>query len=320
MTRVLVAGNSMVKYVYQYFPSRRGLSVSVAAHKVIRIEHLLSMIADKLASFDVVIVHVGTNNTVDSVNMCMDKYRQLAQGIIESNPMLLVAFSAILPRGQNWYREGEQLSDVCHLNDHYRNVIAALAQLCLERGFTISDSLVDSWPGFLSRDGVHPSRLGNKVLADFLHREACALSTHLERRRIQQSYKESKASVWSGWAWQEHFAINLEVDFPALGMHAVQYSPAVGGPSAARAPVWKTSSALMQRHDTDQLASTIHGIGFTLVGRDPGTEAGDPMEAGCTAAVRYKYCEPALTSRSRPASPGAQAICVNTGANATVPQ
>ncbi|XP_075738923.1 uncharacterized protein LOC142784443 [Rhipicephalus microplus] len=549
MTRVLVAGDSMVKYVDQYFPSRRGLSVSVAAHRGIRIEHLLSMIADKLASFDVVIVHVGTNNTVDSVNMCMDKYRQLAQGIIESNPMLHVAFSAILPRGQNRYCQGEeQLCDVCHLNDHYRNVDAALAQLCLERGFTILDSLVDSWPRFLSRDGVHPSRLGNKVLADFLHREACALSTHLERRHIQQSYKESKASAWSGWARQEHFSINLEFDFPALGMHAVQYSPAVGGPSAAPAPVWETSSALMQRHDTDQLASTIHGIGFTLVGgvcvrckgskawwtwdslpspifhgtsvpckgntgerpiqpmipsrgasttcdrkirrasqehesalvrssvgeeeasagkaalpqavgqcgdsewklvqskksrrkaaalhkqeqssklcadseekvlavtaaksirstspmtavvsqkqiqsassavcgrkpegrasvshnvirdsfkkvqrvpskqlkdcsvssathcesvtndavnevsvckshlpaltrdgmrieRDPGTEAGDPVEAGCTAAVQYKYCEAALTSRSRPVSPGAQAICVNTGANPTV--
>nr|XP_037269777.1 uncharacterized protein LOC119161426 [Rhipicephalus microplus] len=197
MTRVLVAGDSMVKYVDQNFPSRRGLSVSVAAHREIRIEHLLSMIADKLASFDVVIVHVGTNNTVDSVNMCMDKHRQLAQRIIESNPTLHVAFSAILPRGQNRYREGEQLSNVCHLNDHYRNVNAALAQLCLERGFTILDSLVDSWPGFLSRDGVHPSRLGNKVLADFLHREACALFTHLERRRIQQSYKESKASAWS---------------------------------------------------------------------------------------------------------------------------
>ncbi|KAH8036244.1 hypothetical protein HPB51_021488 [Rhipicephalus microplus] len=177
MTRVLVAGDSMVKYVDQYFPTRRGLSVSVAAHRGIRIEHLLSMIAAKLASFDVVIVHVVTNNTVDSVNMCMDKYRQLAQGIIESNPTLHVTFSAILPRGQNRYREGlsdvchsmSELSDVCHLNGLYRNVNAALAQLCLERGFTFLDSLVDSWPAFLSRDRVHPSRLGNKVLADFLH-------------------------------------------------------------------------------------------------------------------------------------------------------
>ncbi|XP_037274972.1 uncharacterized protein LOC119167570 isoform X1 [Rhipicephalus microplus] len=192
MTRVLVAGDSMVKYVDQYFPSRRGLSVSVAAHRGIRIEHLHSMIADKLASFDVVIVHVGTNNTVDSVNMCMDKYRQLAQGIIESNPTLHVAFSAILPRGQNRYRQGEeQLCDVCHFNDHYRNVNATLAQLCLERGFTILDSLVDSWPGFLSRDGVHPSRLGNKVLADFLHREA-----HLERRH--PSREETHPTVLQG--------------------------------------------------------------------------------------------------------------------------
>ncbi|XP_075721166.1 uncharacterized protein LOC119173506 isoform X6 [Rhipicephalus microplus] len=75
--------------------------------------------------------------------------------------------------------------------------LGSQSQLCLERSFTILDSLVDSWPGFLSRDGVHPSRLGNKVLADFLHWEACALSTHLERRRIQQSYKESKASARS---------------------------------------------------------------------------------------------------------------------------
>ncbi|KAH8033347.1 hypothetical protein HPB51_010911 [Rhipicephalus microplus] len=42
------------------------------------------------------------------------------------------------------------------------------------------------------------------------------------------------------------------------------------------------------------------------------------MEAGCTAAVQYKYCEAALTSRNRPANPGAQALCVNTGANPTV--
>lgn len=138
MTRVLVTGDSMVKYVDQYAPSRRGLSVSVAAHRGIRIEHLHSMIADKLASFDVVIVHVSTNNTVDSVNMCMDKYRELAQGIIESNPMLHVAFSAILPRGQNQYLPGEtQLSDVCRFNDNYRNVNAALTQFSW-RGASLS--------------------------------------------------------------------------------------------------------------------------------------------------------------------------------------
>ncbi|KAL1472796.1 hypothetical protein MTO96_039099, partial [Rhipicephalus appendiculatus] len=95
---------------------------------------------------------------------------------------------------------------------------------------------------------------------------AYALSIQLERRRIQQSYKESKASAWSGWASHESVAIISEADFPALGLHTVQYSQAAGGPSTAPAPVWKTSSALTQRHDTDQLARTVHGIGFTLVG------------------------------------------------------
>ncbi|KAL1487055.1 hypothetical protein MTO96_008359 [Rhipicephalus appendiculatus] len=162
------------------------------------------MIADKLASSDVVIVHVGT--TVDSVNVCMDKYRQLAQGIIEHNPMLHVAFSAVLPQGQNQYRPREaELSDACHFNGHYRNVNASLTQFCLERGFTFLDGLVDSWPGCLSRDGVHPSQFSNNVLADFLHQQAYALSIHLERRRIQQSYKEFQniCMEWVGSA-REH--------------------------------------------------------------------------------------------------------------------
>ncbi|KAH8022183.1 hypothetical protein HPB51_022580 [Rhipicephalus microplus] len=364
-------------------------------------------------------------------------------------------------------------------------------KLCLEKSFTILDSLVDSWPGFLSRDGVHPSRLGNKVLADFLHWEACALSTHLERRRIQQSYKESKASARSGWARQEYFAINLEVDFPALGKQglvdlgqpafpifhgtSVPYEgntgerpvqpmiPSRGASttcdrkirrasqehesalvrssvgeeeaSAGKAAVpqavgqcgdseWKLvqskksrrkAAALHKQEQSSKLCADSEGKVLALtaaksirstspmtavvsqkqiqsassavcgrepeerasvsynvirdsfkkvqrvpskqlkdcsvsfathcesvtndavnevsvckshppaltrdcmrIERDPGTEAGDSMEAGCTAAVQYKYCEAALTSRSRPASPGAQAICVNTGANPTV--
>ncbi|XP_050030060.1 uncharacterized protein [Dermacentor andersoni] len=219
MTRVLVAGDSMVKYADQYFPSRRSLSVSVAAHRGIRIEHLLSMIADKLAGFDVVIVHVGTNNTVDSVSVCMDKYRQLAQGIIERNPMVHVAFSAILPRGQNQYSSWEAQSSWLHdLNGNYKRINSALMQYCHECGYTFLGGLVDNWPSCLSRDGVHPSRFGNKVLADFLYQGACTLSIHLERSRIQQSYKETQApSSWTSWTRQDSIPAISEADFPPLG-------------------------------------------------------------------------------------------------------
>ncbi|XP_070379366.1 uncharacterized protein [Dermacentor albipictus] len=177
------------------------------------------MIADKLAGFDVVIVHVGTNNTVDSVSVCMDKYRQLAQGIIERNPMVHVAFSAILPRGQNQYSSWAAQSSWLHdLNGNYEKINSALMQYCHECGYTFLGGLVDNWPSCLSRDGVHPSRFGNKVLADFLYQGACTLSIHLERSRIQQSYKETQApSSWTSWTRQDSIPAISEADFPPLG-------------------------------------------------------------------------------------------------------
>ncbi|KAH7986232.1 hypothetical protein HPB49_026069 [Dermacentor silvarum] len=149
------------------------------------------MIADKLAGFDVVIVHIGTKNTDNSVSVCIDKYRQLAQGIIERNSMAHVAFSAILPRGQNQYRPWEDQYSL--LNDNYKKVNAALMQYCHKCGFTFLGGLVNDWPSYLSKDGVQPSCFGNKVLADYLYQEACTLSIHLERCRIQQCYKETQA-------------------------------------------------------------------------------------------------------------------------------
>ncbi|KAH7978240.1 hypothetical protein HPB49_004891 [Dermacentor silvarum] len=42
---------------------------------------------------------------------------------------------------------------------------------------------------------------------------------------------------------------------------------------------------------------------------NPGTEAGDLNKAGCIASTRRRCCEAALTSRCRPASSDAQAVC-----------
>ncbi|KAH6933500.1 hypothetical protein HPB50_015778 [Hyalomma asiaticum] len=74
---------------------------------------------------------------------------------------------------------------------------------CHEYGFTFLNELVDNWPGCLKRDGVHPSRFGNKVLADFLHQEAFTMSMNLERTRVHQSCRDPQASTWRGWAQQE---------------------------------------------------------------------------------------------------------------------
>ncbi|XP_049527594.1 uncharacterized protein LOC125947230 [Dermacentor silvarum] len=160
------------------------------------------MIADKLAGFDVVIVHVGTNNTDNSVSVCIDKYRQLAQGIIERNSMV-------------HYRPWEYQYSL--LNDNYKKVNAALMQYCHKCGFTFLGGLVNDWPSYLSKDGVHPSRFGNKVLADYLYQEACTLSIDLERCRIQQCYKETQApSSWTGRTRRTASLPSQRLTFPHL--------------------------------------------------------------------------------------------------------
>ncbi|KAH7979860.1 hypothetical protein HPB49_011658 [Dermacentor silvarum] len=75
---------------------------------------------------------------------------------------------------------------------------------CHEGGFTVLGGLVDDWPSYLSRDGVHPSRFGNKVLTEYLYQVACTLSIHLERSHIQQCYKETRVpSSWTSWTRQD---------------------------------------------------------------------------------------------------------------------
>ncbi|KAH7981206.1 hypothetical protein HPB49_022370 [Dermacentor silvarum] len=75
-------------------------------------------------------------------------------------------------------------------------------QYCHEGGFTVLGGLVDDWPSYLSRGGVHPSRFGNKVLTEY--QVACTLSIHLERSHIQQCYKETRApSSWTSWTRQD---------------------------------------------------------------------------------------------------------------------
>ncbi|KAH6933087.1 hypothetical protein HPB50_011903 [Hyalomma asiaticum] len=138
-------------------------------------------------------------------------------------------------------------------------------EFCQGSGFTFLDELVDNWPGCLSRDGVHPGRFGNKMLADFLHREAFTMPMNLERTRIHQSCRDPQASTWRGCAQQQKVSTISEANFPALGLHAFTCKVA-GGPSTAPVAVWTTSTAPVQRPGTDQLARTFRVAGFTLVG------------------------------------------------------
>ncbi|XP_049524044.1 zinc finger BED domain-containing protein 4-like [Dermacentor silvarum] len=85
-----------------------------------------------------------------------------------------------IPAISNQYCPWE--AELSWLNDNYIKVNAALMQYCHECGFAFLGGLVDDWPSYLSRDGVRPSRFGNKVLKDYLYQVACSLSIHLESK------------------------------------------------------------------------------------------------------------------------------------------
>nr|XP_054930352.1 uncharacterized protein LOC126537577 isoform X2 [Dermacentor andersoni] len=102
-------------------------------------------------------------------------------------------------------------------------LVRTMTSYCHECGYTFLGGLVDNWPSSLCRDGAHPSHVGNKVLADVLYQGDCALSIHLERSRIQQSYRETQAPSQTGWTLQDSRILQdsipaiSEADFPPLG-------------------------------------------------------------------------------------------------------
>ncbi|KAG0445443.1 hypothetical protein HPB47_015086, partial [Ixodes persulcatus] len=126
--RLVKVSLSLTKIISHIGESKRSFSG-------VRIERLFSMIADSLPGFDAVVVHVGTNNVGDSDITRVAKFRQLVSRIMEKNPEIQVAFSAILPR---------------------------------EGGYGFIDGSRQSWSGLLMLDGVHFNKKGSKVFGRIL--------------------------------------------------------------------------------------------------------------------------------------------------------
>ncbi|KAG0434670.1 hypothetical protein HPB47_018951, partial [Ixodes persulcatus] len=68
-------------------------------------------------------------------------------------------------------------------------------------GFTFLDGLADEWHQWIGRDGVHPSRMGNKVLAGFMGQQVRSILEKMARAKIQQDHKEAMLGTrsWDGW-------------------------------------------------------------------------------------------------------------------------
>lgn len=166
MPRVLVAGDSMLKDQVGSFTLKPSVTVEVRSFSGIRIERLFFMIADALPHFDVLVVHVGTNNTADSAITRIARFRELVSRVLKVSPQIRIAFSAILPRqmslrrNDRWAVGAEVLQEQ---NREARETNFFLQELCRKEGHGFVDGTSQDWNGMLKADGVHFNKRGSEV-------------------------------------------------------------------------------------------------------------------------------------------------------------
>ncbi|XP_035233076.1 platelet-activating factor acetylhydrolase IB subunit beta-like [Stegodyphus dumicola] len=102
--KLLIIGDSMVKYLDEYLPANL-LNYEVDLHSFpgATIERLRRKISFLDNRYHLILVHVGTNNSNDSVEDILKKYDCLFKDIKRLNPNINVIISDILPRGEDFF-------------------------------------------------------------------------------------------------------------------------------------------------------------------------------------------------------------------------
>lgn len=164
--RLLVIGDSMIKGLKEYlFKELPIYDIDLVCLRGERIEGLTRKISSLDNTYDWVLVHVGTNNTSQDVELIIQKYNCLFEEIMRLNPKFKVVVSAILPRNYGKYFKGTPPM-LYELNRKIRDINARVERLCLVREtffFCRSDNL--SWNRYLHADGLYLNFQGNRRYA-----------------------------------------------------------------------------------------------------------------------------------------------------------
>ncbi|XP_035225751.1 platelet-activating factor acetylhydrolase IB subunit beta-like [Stegodyphus dumicola] len=109
--KLLIIGDSMVKYLDEYLPANL-LNYEVDLHSFpgATIERLRRKISFLDNRYHLILVHVGTNNSNDSVEDILKKYDCLFKDIKRLNPNINVIISDILPRGEDFFHNFKSAS------------------------------------------------------------------------------------------------------------------------------------------------------------------------------------------------------------------
>ena len=116
MPRILVAGDSLVKYTRQYLPKYlpREFSGTVVTESGVKIGGIEPLIKNVVSNYDILVLHVGTVNIIDfeSVQSCVGGLRRLLCSIQENHPGVFIIVSSIIQSFRRTFRDCLKTSQV----------------------------------------------------------------------------------------------------------------------------------------------------------------------------------------------------------------
>ncbi|KAH8036255.1 hypothetical protein HPB51_021499 [Rhipicephalus microplus] len=164
MTRALVAGDSMLKYLAGCFTLSSRTHVEVRSFSGVQIEKLFSLIAYSLADVHVVVLHVGANNVGEEPLVLIARFRPLVSRILYVNPSIRVVVSAILSRQANLRKcqWAQSVGESEAFNTDAGETNAISQALCHKNDSGFVDGTCELMR-MLKADGVHPTKRGSQV-------------------------------------------------------------------------------------------------------------------------------------------------------------
>ncbi|XP_035227646.1 platelet-activating factor acetylhydrolase IB subunit beta-like isoform X1 [Stegodyphus dumicola] len=167
--KVLITGDSMIKYMYQYLPSQLyDNKLHALAFPGITIERLTKKISS-FNEYDCILFHVGTNNMDSTVDDSVLKYKSLIREVSRVNPYARVVISGILPRVDSkylTYNERDELRPrLRSVNNKSSQFDEKMIDLCEELDNVTFCMSSRDWSGCMALDGLHLNAAGTRQLA-----------------------------------------------------------------------------------------------------------------------------------------------------------
>ena len=146
----------------------------------------------QLHKYDIVVVHVGTNNIwSDSKIEIQRQFCELVERFLQVHPRGHVGFSCLLPRHRD---EKHTRSKVMMVNEALMNWCAENGCICL-RTFSPFTKNGRARRELFKQDGLHPRAVGRhptgvEVLTNFFSQQLCTATLRPRVRALELAYRE----------------------------------------------------------------------------------------------------------------------------------